>query len=44
LPPAWCAASEDGNTTGIAFMTYELIPKRLELLHELVPKAVRIAF
>jgi putative ABC transport system substrate-binding protein len=35
--------SPGGNITGIAFMTYELIPKRLELLHELVPEASRIA-
>jgi putative ABC transport system substrate-binding protein len=31
--------SPSGNITGIAFMTYELIPKRLELLHELVPES-----
>jgi putative ABC transport system substrate-binding protein len=32
-----------GNATGTSSMNTELIPKRLELLHELVPKAVRIA-
>ena len=35
--------SSGGNITGIAFMTSELVPKRLELLHELVPEALRIA-
>ena len=32
-----------GNVTGINFFTGELVAKRLELLHDLVPKAVRIA-
>jgi putative tryptophan/tyrosine transport system substrate-binding protein len=32
-----------GNLTGINFLTAELMAKRLALLHELVPKAVRIA-
>jgi putative ABC transport system substrate-binding protein len=32
-----------GNATGTTSLNTELIPKRLELLHELVPKAVRIA-
>jgi putative ABC transport system substrate-binding protein len=32
-----------GNATGISFLSLEVRPKRLELLHELVPKAVRIA-
>jgi putative ABC transport system substrate-binding protein len=32
-----------GNATGTSSMNTELIPKRLELLHEMVPKAVRIA-
>jgi putative tryptophan/tyrosine transport system substrate-binding protein len=31
-----------GNITGVSFIVTELIPKRLELLHELVPKAVTI--
>jgi len=32
-----------GNLTGISFLTGELLPKRLELLHELVPDVTRIA-
>src|SRR5262249_16956550 len=32
-----------GNITGVAFLTVELEPKRLELLLELVPKARSIA-
>jgi len=32
-----------GNLTGINFLTAELAEKRLELLHELLPKAVRVA-
>jgi len=32
-----------GNATGINFLIQEVTAKRLELLHELVPKAVRIA-
>jgi putative ABC transport system substrate-binding protein len=32
-----------GNATGIHFLTQEMNAKRLSLLHELVPKAVRIA-
>jgi putative tryptophan/tyrosine transport system substrate-binding protein len=31
-----------GNVTGIADMNAELLPKRLALLHELLPKAARI--
>ena len=26
-----------GNVTGVSFLTGELMPKRLEILHELVP-------
>jgi putative ABC transport system substrate-binding protein len=32
-----------GNATGISFLSLEVRSKRLELLHELVPTAVRIA-
>src|SRR6516162_9686801 len=32
-----------GNATGINFFNSEVVAKRLGLLHELVPKAVRIA-
>jgi putative ABC transport system substrate-binding protein len=32
-----------GNATGINFFTQEAVAKRLGLLHDLVPKAVRIA-
>jgi len=32
-----------GNVTGVSFMSNELGPKRLGLLHELLPNAVRIA-
>jgi putative ABC transport system substrate-binding protein len=32
-----------GNVTGIDFLSVELVTKRLSLLHELVPKAVRFA-
>src|SRR5262249_56736247 len=31
------------NATGINFFTQEVVAKRLRLLHDLVPKAVRIA-
>jgi ABC-type uncharacterized transport system substrate-binding protein len=33
-----------GNVTGVSRMSFTLAPKRLELLHELVPKATEIAF
>jgi putative ABC transport system substrate-binding protein len=36
-------AQPGGNVTGISIMSAELDPKRLELLHELVPKATVIA-
>ena len=36
-------SSPGTNATGINFFTTEIVPKRLGLLHELVPKAVRIA-
>ena len=36
-------ARPDGNLTGINFFNTELVPKQLELLHGLVPRAARIA-
>jgi len=35
-------ARPDGNLTGVTCMTTELMPKRLELLKEAVPSAVRV--
>jgi putative tryptophan/tyrosine transport system substrate-binding protein len=37
-------ARPGGNATGFAFLTTELVPKRLELLHELAPAASTVAF
>jgi len=36
--------SASGNVTGLSRLSFALAPKRLELLHELVPKATVIAF
>ncbi len=36
-------ARPGGNFTGVSFLTYELMPKRLELLSDLVPQAKVIA-
>jgi putative ABC transport system substrate-binding protein len=36
-------ARPGGNATGVNFFVGEVTAKRLRLLHDLVPKAVRIA-
>jgi len=36
-------ARPDGNLTGVNFFSGEIVPKRLELLHQLVPGATRVA-
>jgi putative tryptophan/tyrosine transport system substrate-binding protein len=36
-------ARPGGNLTGINFLSGELVAKRLDLLHELLPRAVRVA-
>ena len=41
--PVVFGVAEDPVKLGINFFTAELAPKRLALLHELVPKAIRIA-
>jgi putative ABC transport system substrate-binding protein len=33
-----------GNVTGVTFLTNELAAKRLELLHELIPQAMTVAY
>jgi hypothetical protein len=44
--PAWPCGQpcpSGGNATGVNFLSEEVAAKRLRLLHEVVPKAVRIA-
>src|SRR5262249_44805916 len=36
-------AHPGGNTTGVVFFSHDLVAKRMELLHELVPSATEIA-
>jgi putative ABC transport system substrate-binding protein len=36
-------ARPDGNMTGVNFLNVELVAKQLELLRELIPRAVRVA-
>jgi putative tryptophan/tyrosine transport system substrate-binding protein len=36
-------AKPGGNVTGVSFLTAEVVAKRLRLLHDLLPNAVRIA-
>jgi putative ABC transport system substrate-binding protein len=33
-----------GNVTGVTFLTTELMPKRLELLHEMIPHATTVGY
>ena len=35
-------ARPGGNVTGVSFLTQELVPKRIEVLHDLLPKATVI--
>ena len=37
-------ARPGGNLTGVTCMTTEMMPKRLELLHEALPKVSRVMF